>query len=643
MVPDANQYDTISFGPFELKLHSAELRREGQTIKLAPQPFKVLVLLAESSGRMVTRKELQEKVWGTDTFVDFDKGLNLCIAQIRDALGDDAQSPRFIETLPRRGYRFIASVEKSVETPARPLVYSESREPSTDARDLDRKPGRRIFGIDRTTVLGLSLIILVAAAVGSVYFRFPKISSRPAAGTKSVLLVLPFENLTNDPSQDYFSDGLTEEMITTLGSLQPKRLGVIARTTALTYKRSGKDIRQIGSELGVNYVLEGSVRREAGRLRITSQLIQVDDQTHLWAETYDRNETDVLDIQREVALRVASSLSFELLPSSYAEAAAAKTTRPEAYDAYLKGRYLITKDNLQDLERSIPYFDRAIAEDPNFAPAYAAEVEALVLIADWTGTTTGSNLPKAKAAATKAIELNPSYAEAYAALGSVNFWLEWNWLDAEMNLRRALELNPNNPLTRVRFGEYLLARGRADEGAAQITEALKLDPVSLLTTGLAAFAQLHAGRYDDAIALSNRMLELEPKSPAAHECLYRAYLGQGKYPEAVDITRRRMVLAGGKREDVESLSKRSPKDVIEAQFREDLGQMEESAKKGERVWSMYLAWLYARAGRKDQAFEWLEKALGERAPFLVYLNVDPAWDSLRSDPRFGHLNRLTAL
>ena len=649
MIPDGAPHESISFRPFELRLRSGELRRDGVTIKLAPQPFKVLWLLAENADQLVTRKEIQEKIWGQDTFVDFDKGLNLCIAQIREALGDDAQSPRFIETLPRRGYRFIAQIERAgagsgvLSDPSRYRSALALPQPGADQTPTEAAGPSGNLMSTRRAVIGSSIVLLLATTTTIIYFLNKPGSTSRGSATKSVLLVLPFENLTNDPAQDYFSDGLTEEMITTLGSLQPKRLGVIARTTALTYKNSGKDIRQIGRELGVNYVLEGSVRREGGHLRITSQLIQVDDQTHLWADAYDRDETDILGIQREVASKVAASLSLELLPGSYSEVAAANMTKPEAYDAYLKGRYLITKDTLQDLERSIPYFDKAIAEDPNFAPAYAAKVEALVLIADWTGTIAYADSPKARAAALKAIELNPAYAEAYAALGSVSFWLDWNWREAEANLRRALELNPNNPLTRIRYGEYLLARGKAAEGTAEIDEALKLDPVSLLTTGLAAFAHLHAGNYDHAISLSKRMLELEPKSPAAHECLYRAYLGQGKYADAVGIRREGMILSGAEEKEVEPLTRGNPKDALEALFRDDLRQMEESAKRGERVWSMYLSWLYLRSGNKDHAFEWLEKSLSERAPFLVYLNVDPQWESLRSDPRFAHLNRLTAL
>ncbi|MGH9967721.1 MAG: winged helix-turn-helix domain-containing tetratricopeptide repeat protein [Pyrinomonadaceae bacterium] len=630
------QDESIRFGPFELKPQSGELRRDGTAIKLPPQPFKVLLLLAENAGQLVTRKELHEKIWGHDTFVDFDKGLNLCIAQIREALGDDAQSRRYIETLPRRGYRFIATVHRGT---SRDL---SSQIGETTGTEQSVRSAARRFRLRKSPALIFTVIVVLIVSLLTVfYLRSLRPSSKFSAQVaKSMLLVLPFENLTNDPAQDYFSDGLTEEMITRLGSLQPKRLGVIARTTALTYKKSGKDIRQIGRELGVSYVLEGSVRREGGRIRITSQLIQVDDQTHLWAETFDRNETDLLDIQREVATRVASSLSLELLPASYSEVAG-KLAKPEAYDAYLKGRYLITKDTLEDLQRSIPYFDSAIAADPNFAPAYAAEVEALVLITDWTGSTAAVSLPKAKAAALKTIELSPSYAEGYAALGAVQFWLEWNWHDAELNFRRAVELNPYNPLTRLNYGRCLLARGHMGAGVNEINEAVKLDPVSLLTTGLAAFAQLHSGRFDEAIALSNRMLELEPKSWAARECLFRAYIGKGNYRDALNTTRERMVQEGAKPEELKVLDKGTPKDVIDAHFRTALGHMNESARKGERVWNMYGAWLCVRLGEKDQAFAWLEKAASERAPFLVYLSIDPMWEPLRSDARFASLARVT--
>lgn len=634
MESDEPGTESMRFGPFELRPQSGELYRDGASVKLPPQPYKVLLFLVRNAGQLVTRKEIQEKIWGTETFVDFDKGLNLCIAQIREALGDEAHSPKFVETLPRRGYRFIGAIETDR---AKDRVSAEEK---TAPAAVYRRSGR----IRKSALLiGVLAVLLIAGAATIVYFRWIRTSANTAGKeVKSMLLVLPFENLTDDPAQDYFSDGLTEEMITRLGSLQPKRLGVIARTTALTYKKTGKDIRQIGNELGVNYVLEGSVRRKDGRLRITSQLIQVEDQTHLWAETFDRGETDVLDIQREVVARIASSLSLELLPSVSSEAATGKFAKPAAFDAYLKGRYLITKDTPEDLERSIPYFDQAILEDPQFAPAYAAQVEALVLLADWTGTIASSDLPKAKAAALKAVELDPSYAEGYAALGSVQFWLEWNKGEAEGNFRRAVELNPNNPLTRLNYGRCLLSKGQADAGANEINEALRLDPVSLLTTGLAAFSYLHTGRYDEAIALSRRMLELEPKSPAARECLFWAYVSKGDYPGALNITRERMILSGAKPAELKQLEDGNPKDVIEAKFRKAFSEMKASAAKGEKVWTMRAAWLSVRFGEKDEAFEWLEKAFDERASFMLYLGIEPAWDSLRSDPRFARLNERIA-
>lgn len=611
MQPDAPE-GSIRFGPFELKTQSGELCRDGLPVKLPPQPYKVLHFLVRHAGQMVSRREIQEEIWGTDTFVDFDKGLNLCIAQIREALDDDPQSPKYVETLPRRGYRFIGTIE----------TFSPSEKSSPTA--------------SRSAVFAAIAILGIIAVAAVFYFRSAPVG--PLQPSKSMLLVLPFENLTGDPAQDYFSDGLTEEMITRLGSIRPDRLGVIARTTSLTYKKTTKDIRQIGSELGVGYVLEGSVRRDGGRLRITSQLIRVDDQTHLWAETFDRDEQDVLGIQREVAARIASSLSLELLPAPLSRPDAEKFAKPSAYDAYLKGRFLITKDTADDLKRSIPYFDQAIAEDPGFAPAYAAQVEALVLLNDWTGNILNSGPDKARASALKAVELDPSYAEGYGALASVQLWLEWNAGDAEANFRRAAELNPNNPLTRLNYGRCLLALGQKEAASAEIEEALRLDPVSLLTTGLAAYTYLNAGNYGRSIELAERMLELEPKSPAARECLLRAYVNTGNYDGAVNIVRERMIGWGAKPEKL-ALLDGDPKAAMEGWLRRALDETKRSDARGEPIWTMYGAWLAARTGDNDLAFKWLNKAVDERASFILYRNTDPLWDGIRTDPRFAELNQ----
>jgi TolB-like protein/Tfp pilus assembly protein PilF len=487
----------------------------------------------------------------------------------------------------------------------------------------------------------VALAVLLLLAFYGLWQRFTS-QARPPAG-KLMLAVLPFENLSADTAQDYFSDGLTEELITQLGGLRPQHLGVIARTTALTYKKTKKDIRQIGQELGVNYVLEGSVRREAGRVRITAQLIQVSDQTHLWAETYERGEGDMLKLQSEVADRVASSLALELLPALRSDVTASKTTQPEAYDAYLKGRYLVTKDTLPDLERSIPYFDQATEKDPNFAAAYAAAVDARVLLAVWKNTPAGEVLPKAGADARKAIALDPALAEAYAALGAVNFRFEWNWPEAEKNIKRAVALNPSNPNHHILYADYLVSRGEIEATVSEVKQAIKLDPVSLLTNGLSAFLYLRAHRYDEAIAQANRMLELEPKSPAAHDCLARAYTYKGMYQEAREVMLKQMRLNGDKPEKIAAFSRGDAKEAILNSYRQNPAWMKAAVQKGNKIPAHSFAATYTQIGDKDQAFAWLEKSYAAREPSFVFLKINPVYDSLHSDPRFIELAKRAGL
>lgn len=640
MKPNGENDQQLRFGPFELKLKSEELYRDGVPVKLPPQPFKVLALLTINAGQLVTREELRQEIWGAETFVDFDKGLNFCIKQIREALGDNAQSPEYIETLPRRGYRFIAPVEilgaaivGSAEIfPTEQQAESPISVPTNTTGWLRRNQWRAIV---------IALAVLLPWAGYGLWRSFP--SQTGPVDEKIMLAVLPFENLNADAAQDYFSDGLTEEMITQLGRLRPERLGVIARTTALTYKKTKKDIRQIARELGVKYVLEGSVRREAGRVRITTQLIQVSDQTHLWAETFDRSQRDMLQIQSEVASRVARSLALELLSASPANSLAGKTSQPEAYDAYLKGRYLIIKDTLEDFERSVPFFERAIAKDPNFAPAYVGLVESHILMATWRNTPAGEVLPKVKAAALKAVELDPMLAEAHAALGSVNFWLEWNWPEAEANFKRAIELNPSNPHTRLYYASYLSTQGQIEAGVTQVKQALQLDPVSLLTNGLSAFFYLRVHRFDDAIAQSKIMLEIEPASPSGYYCLSSAYIYKGMYPEAVETFRQQMRQSGTKAEEIKARTDGDAREVIQRSRLRDLEWIKEAVKKGNRVTAAYCAATYAALGEKDPAFEWLEKAYATREPSFVFFKIDPRYDSLHSDPRYADLVRRMGL
>lgn len=648
--------ESIRFGPFELKLKSGEICREGTTVRLSPQPFKVLVLLIENAGQLVTREEFRQQIWSDGTFVDFDKGLNFCIKQIREALGDNAQSPIYIETLPRRGYRFIGSVDDqsdsvSAESISSEVADAQSVESSESESNALPEPAsvqsarndRSIISPSRTTQRRAAVIALAVLLPLISYFAWSSITARTTLSSGKVMLaVLPFENLDQDSTEDYFSDGLTEEMITQLGRLRPNRLGVIARTTALTYKKTGKDIRQIGRELGVSHVLEGSVRREAGRVRITAQLIQVSDQTHLWAETYERNERDLLNIQSEVASRVARSLAVELLPASES-VTSNRTTQPEVYEAYLKGRYLIIKDTLEDFERSIPYFEQAIERDPSFAPAYVGATQSRVFLATWRNLPASEMLLKAKADALRAVELDPTSAEAYAALASVNFWLEWNWTEAEKNIRRSIELNPSDPHAHILYANYLLTRGQTEEGIRQVKQALELDPISLLTNGLSAYFYLRARQYDDAIAQCGKMLDIEPRSPAAHYCLRMAYTYKGMYKEALDVVRKEMTLESMKQEEIDSLTAGDPEAAINRLERQGLEEMKEAQAKGSKISASAFAWKYASLGEKTQAFEWLEKSITAREPMAVYFYINPSYDSLRSDARFAALAQKAGL
>lgn len=647
-----NGKEFIRFGPFELRLRSGELCRDGAMIKLPPQPFKVLVFLVEQAGEMVTREEIQQEIWGESTFVDFDKGLNFCIKQIREALGDNAQSPRYIETLPRRGYRFIAQVEDNTTRASIITTSSENGEAiSIESYNSDTgtqsepeahetvessvSSNSNPFRLTRRLAAVIAFLALLSVSSYIVWIRFASHTNPPVE--KIMLAVLPFENLNQDSAQDYFSDGLTEEMIAQLGRLRPQRLGVIARTTALTYKKTDKDIRQIGRELSVSFVLEGSVRREADRVRITAQLIQVSDQTHLWADTFERSERDLISIQSEVASRVARALALELLPAQESNPISNRTTQPEVYEAYLKGRYLIIKDTLEDFERSIPFFEQAIERDPAFAPAYVGATQSRVFIATWRNLPAAEMLPKAKADALKAVELDPNSAEAYAALASVNFWLEWNWAETERNIKRSLELNPSDPHSHLLYANYLLTRGQLEAGIAEVRQALELDPVSLLTNGLSAFFYLRARQYDDAITQCGKMLDIEPRSPSAHYCLRMAYIFKGMYREALDVVRKEMALDGAKQEVIDSMTAGDPKEAITRLQRSGLEYMKEAMAKGSRISASSLAWSYASLGEKAEAFEWLEKSIAAREPMAVYFYVHPSYDSLRSDARFAAL------
>src|SRR5215469_3164149 len=405
----------LKFEDMELDLASYQLRRSGSVIKLERIPMELLIMLAGRNGQLVSREEIIAKLWGKDVFVDSEHGVNTAIRKIRNALQDDPERPRFIETVIGKGYRFIAPVAAPVAEPARPQIRFR-----------------------RLALVGACALVLLSA-LGRLLFRYFAAHGLLSNG-RIMLAVLPFENLTGDSNQDYFSDGLTEEMITQLGRLDPTQLGVIARTSAMSYKHSSKSVDQIGRELGVNYILEGSARREGGRVRITAQLIQVRDQSHVWAAEYDRDMQSVLQLQTEVADAIGNEVRLRLTPGS--RRATPHVINPDAYEAYLKGRYFIEKWTEEGTRVGRQYFEQAIKIDPDYALAYAGLADSYV----WgrAGLPPGEALGLAKAAAIKALELDGTLGEPHATLAQIKFVNDWDWPVAEAEFKRSIELNPND-------------------------------------------------------------------------------------------------------------------------------------------------------------------------------------------------------
>ncbi len=612
----------IHFGAYEARLRSGELYKDGHRIKLQEQPFQVLALLLERPGDLVTREELRQKLWPTDTFVDFDTGLNSAIKRLRDALNDSPERPRYIETLPRRGYRFVAPLNGA------PPVQTGATPPIAPAL-LARLPRPAVW-----MAAGIAAAVLVTAG----YFARERFrpGAQPPPG-RVMLAVLPFDNLSGDANQEYFSDGLTEEMITELGRLQPERLAVIARTSAMQYKKKGGDVRRIASELGVDYVLEGSVRREGERVRISAQLIAARDQTHLWAESYDRDRAGILGLQREVALVIARQIELKLTPQQQKRLAPGRAINPEAHDAYLKGRYFFNRGP-DTLPKAAEYFKEAISKDPDFAPAYAGLADAyawnlgqmLLPPREWHG--------KAKAAAVKAVELDPTLAEAHASLAYVQENYAWDWDGALQEYQRAIALNPNSAAAHAAYAQHLAFRGRVQEAEAEIKRAEELDPLSLFIKTQVGWIYLWTGQLDRAMEQWQKVVELDPNFPLAHYNLGMGYELKGKYPDAIAAYRKAVAFADHTFY-LGMLGHAYARAGQEAEARNILARMKERTKR-EYVSAYITAMVHVPLGEKEQALSGLEKAYHDRDPWMWNLKVEPFWwEPLRDEPRFQALLR----
>jgi TolB-like protein/Tfp pilus assembly protein PilF len=556
----------IRFSEFEFDPAGGELYRQGTRLKLQEQPVQLLRMLIQRAGEIVAREELRQQIWPSDTFVDFDHGINNAIKRLREALGDTADTPLYIETLPRRGYRFIGKIEKEA----------------------------------------------------------PNFRS---------LVVLPLENLSHDPEQEYFADGLTEALITTLAKIGDLR--VVSRTSSMLYKGARKPLREVAGELEVDAIVEGTVLRAGARVRITAQLIDPVQETHLWAESYERDLSDVLALHAEVAHAVAREVHVKLTPWERTELARVQTVDPEAYEAYLKGRHYWNQRSRDGFPRAVECLHQAITKDLCYAPAYAGLADALSIMGLWGLVPPGEGCGRAIGLARKALELDRSLGEAHTSLAWAMFHYDFDLIAAENEFERALDLNPRYATTHLWFGMCLGMMGRYEEGYTELKRAARLEPHWSNICFGQGFVYWSGRRFDLAIESCKKALELDPNSVQALAWLGLSHVAKGEFATAVTVLEQCAALS--QRATVptallgEGYATLGDRNRAQAVLQELLGRSHVSA--------YFTARIYAALGENDEAFKWLKSGYEEHAEWMTLLKVDPRFDDLRPDPRMVDLMR----
>jgi TolB-like protein/DNA-binding winged helix-turn-helix (wHTH) protein/Flp pilus assembly protein TadD len=630
----------LRFGVFELDLRAGELRKHGLRVRLQEQPFQVLTALLERPGEVVTREEIQKRLWPADTFVDFDHGLNKTINKIREALGDSAESPRFVETVARRGYRFLAEVkvvdaapDHSSELATQPEPRAETRErPDPAVKPSTPKPGPLSLRLKISTFIVLLMTISLATwKIDSWKHPSPVIRS---------LAVLPLESLSNDASQDYFADGMTDELISDLGQISALR--VISRTSVMAYKRARKPLPQIARELDVDAVVEGTVLRSGDQVRITAQLIEAATDKHLWSQSYEGQLRDTLALQNQVAQAIADQIRINLNSQERAALKSVRIVNPQAYESYLKGRYFWNKRTADGLKVALAYFNQAIDEDPKYAQAYSGLADTYALLGDWQYAvmTSKEALPKAKAAATKALELDSTLGEAHNSLAFCLDGFDWDFPSAGKEFQRALELNPGYATAHHWYAWHLSLLGRYDEAIAEMRKAENLDPLSLIINTDLAELLLLAHSYDESISQSLKTIEMDPNFALAHNQLGQAYLQKQMQDEAITELQKAVQLSAGSPTCLANLARAYAASGKKSEAAKLLTDLKKRSSPGYSHASE-IAVVYAALGDKNQAITWLETGYEER--FNPGVLLRPGFDPLRSDPRFQELVRRIGL
>ncbi len=648
----------VRFGLFEVDLEASELRKKGLRLKLQDQPLNLLKVLLEHPGTLITRDELRQRLWKPDTFVEFDHSLNTAMMRLREVLGDSSDNPMFIETVPRKGYRFIAPVH-DVER-ERPQQVAEPGSPAADiavgnepiATKAGAEPETEMAGsvravrqvsLRRAVLVGsAAVVILVAVIVLLLQSRMGFRSKTSATRQITSIAVLPMENLSGDAGQDYFADGMTDELIASLARISSLR--VISRTTAMEYKGRHESLEKIAHDLNVDAVVEGTVLRAGGRVRITAELVQVSTDRHLWADTYESPMGDVLALQNQVASAIVSQIRIKLTPQDKEHLAATRSINSAAFEDYLKGRYYWGKRSEDSLDKAIHYFQSATEEDPQYALAYAGLADCYgILGAAIVGTIPTSEVaPKAEAAATRAVDLDPMLAETQTALATVEFNYDWKWTAAETGFRRAIQLNPSYATAHQRYSLYLMAMGRTEESLAEMNLARSLDPLSLSVNFSLGWRLYMARQYDQAIAQLLNTIEMDPAYLLAHIVLGQCYEQKGQYGLAIAELQKAASLSPGSPPVMAALAHAY---AAAGQRQEALKLLDElKAQSGRRYVSpFYVALVYTGLGDREQALVWLGAAYDDRSNNMIFLNAVPEFDRLRPEPRFQTLLRRIGL
>jgi TolB-like protein/DNA-binding winged helix-turn-helix (wHTH) protein len=617
----------LRFGSFELDLHAGELRKRGVKLRLQGQPIQVLAILLQSAGNLVTREELRSQLWPADTFVDFDHSLHNSIGRIRETLGDSAGIPQYIETLPRRGYRFIAPVEE-VQAPP---IGGKNRDRTTAAVAVAPPPTRHT---------GLILTLISCAAIGLAgWAAWRHFSAKSTVIPVRSIAVLPLQNLSGDAAQEYFADGMTDNLITDLAKIGALR--VTSRTSVMRYKGTRKALPEIARELNVDAIVEGSVIRSGQRVRVTAQLLRAPTDQHLWAETYDRDVGDILRLQAEVADAIAQQVRAQLAPMQRSQA---HTVNPGAYDAYLRGRLCFVNEFTKpdSLIKAQAYFEESIQKDPSFALAYAGLADTYVYMAFAGALPKDQAYRLAKDALAKALALDDSIGEAHDTLGVLSSNFDWDWGAADREFNRAIALAPSYSCAHEDRASFLALTGRRAEALAEITKIDQLDyGSSAAYTVSTTYYELRD--YPDLIEASSRALLFDPKDWYQHYTLGVGYEGTGKLLEAIYEYQTAVELSAGDQNSSAALAhafvgigRRGDAEKILHDF--------ERKSKSAHLSPYLMATMFASVGDKDGAFKFLEKAYQERSLNMTWgLKADLRIDNLRSDPRFRELVRRVGL